>query len=272
MTKGFMKGWHNQSEEAEKRAGLWVNSCGHYATTSHVCPWRSRDDSLVIYCVAGKGIYKTGGREIVITEGQLFTAFPGVWHSYWSDADMGWEIWFSHYGGDNSVNLTSMCGLSIDEPVMEIGVNNEVVKRFAGLCSIVKKKELYYGLDASAQMYGLLLDLKKYSHRSDDNAPGILEAIKGEHDDVDGMARAAGMSKFHFIREFKRITGTTPWRYILNRKITSAKELLGDSDFSIKQIAYRLGFEDSNYFSRLFRKETGFSAREFRNLEQQHAK
>lgn len=53
-------------------------------------------------------------------------------------------------------------------------------------------------------------------------------------------------------------TGTTAKQYILDLKITEAKRLLLYSDYNVNEIAFRLGFEDSSYFSRIFKKKTSF--------------
>jgi transcriptional regulator GlxA family with amidase domain len=58
---------------------------------------------------------------------------------------------------------------------------------------------------------------------------------------------------------------TSGWSHLApNRRLNRAKELLLDSGLPVKTIAYQCGFTDANYFSRLFRKETGVTARTFR--------
>ncbi|MFI0431280.1 helix-turn-helix domain-containing protein [Mariniflexile sp. HMF6888] len=59
--------------------------------------------------------------------------------------------------------------------------------------------------------------------------------------------------------------GQNPKNIILEKKITEAKRLLYFTDLSIKEIAFRLGFEDSSYFSRIFKLKTNFSPSDFKN-------
>ncbi len=59
--------------------------------------------------------------------------------------------------------------------------------------------------------------------------------------------------------------GKSPKSIILDKKITEAKRLLYFTDLSVKEIAFRLGFEDSSYFSRIFKQKTNFSPTEFKS-------
>ncbi len=59
--------------------------------------------------------------------------------------------------------------------------------------------------------------------------------------------------------------GQSPKTIILEKKITEAKRLLYFTDLSVKEIAFRLGFEDSSYFSRIFKQKTKLSPTEFKS-------
>ena len=78
-------------------------------------------------------------------------------------------------------------------------------------------------------------------------------------------AKMCNMSEYHFIRKFKAYTGTSPHAYKTGILISKASQLLTATNMNIIQISEMLGFENSLYFSRVFRKETGLSPRAFRN-------
>ena len=59
--------------------------------------------------------------------------------------------------------------------------------------------------------------------------------------------------------EFKRQMGTSIIQYLLDIRIEEAKRLLSESSMSCSRIANAVGFEDANYFSRIFKKKTGYS-------------
>jgi AraC family transcriptional regulator len=70
---------------------------------------------------------------------------------------------------------------------------------------------------------------------------------------VAGIARAVHMSPYHFTRLFKRSTGLSPYRYVIQARVKKAKELLISNKFSIIEIAHRLGFADQSHLTRHFK-------------------
>lgn len=86
-----------------------------------------------------------------------------------------------------------------------------------------------------------------------------------EEIEIQDLASMAYMSKDHFIRRFKAELGQTPLAYITQRRIERAELLLITSDMTVKEIAFRLGYEDFSYFNRVFRKWVGMTPLEYRN-------
>jgi AraC family L-rhamnose operon transcriptional activator RhaR/AraC family L-rhamnose operon regulatory protein RhaS len=74
----------------------------------------------------------------------------------------------------------------------------------------------------------------------------------------------SGMSRTNYIRMFEATMGTSPINYLIGLRIEEASRLLRSTDRSITDIAFDVGFSDSNYFSRQFRKAHGQSPREYR--------
>ena len=79
------------------------------------------------------------------------------------------------------------------------------------------------------------------------------------HRDVhlDEIAREAGLSSFHFAREFRATTGQTPYQYLLDQRITRAKFLLRAKTSTVQDIAYETGFGSAVNFVRAFRQRVG---------------
>jgi AraC-like DNA-binding protein len=73
------------------------------------------------------------------------------------------------------------------------------------------------------------------------------------------------MSKRSFLRAFQAATGKSPIAYLIQLRINRAASLLRRGDDSITDIAFLVGFRDSNYFTRQFRKVFGTSPRAYRN-------
>ena len=79
------------------------------------------------------------------------------------------------------------------------------------------------------------------------------------------LAGKAQMSVNSLLRIFKHATDMTPIDYLIHLRVRKACELLADPTCPIKEITFKVGFSDSNYFARQFRKVMGMSASEFRH-------
>lgn len=86
---------------------------------------------------------------------------------------------------------------------------------------------------------------------------GYIKANLNEKISIDSLSNKACMSKATFYRLFKRELGISPNDYILAEKMNRAKELLARPGNKIAAISYELGFSDSNYFIRAFKKIVG---------------
>ena len=82
--------------------------------------------------------------------------------------------------------------------------------------------------------------------------------------DLDELCRRMFVSKFHFIRQFGRIYGQTPYRYLTERRMQAAKALL-DGGMSIGETCVRVGFSSVPSFASLFKRYIGYPPGKMRN-------
>lgn len=78
------------------------------------------------------------------------------------------------------------------------------------------------------------------------------------------LASVAGMSTFHFSREFKKTTGKTPHQYLMKFRVDRAKMLLSQSEMPLTEVGLRSGFSHQSHFTRLFRRLTGTTPQAYR--------
>jgi len=97
-------------------------------------------------------------------------------------------------------------------------------------------------------------------------AIAFMEAHLDWHLSLEQVAREAGMSKFHFCRQFKDATGLTFREFLVRRRVACALGLLLDQDRSVSQVYLEVGFKDLGHFSRVFRKLTGQPPSRYRRL------
>jgi len=80
---------------------------------------------------------------------------------------------------------------------------------------------------------------------------------------VDDLADHVRISKYHFLRQFKKVTGNTAVNYINYLRCEYAKQLFRTSSLQIKEVADMCGFENRSYFAKIFKQYNGITPRQF---------
>lgn len=127
-------------------------------------------------------------------------------------------------------------------------------------------------------LYSRLLDLmvflsRLYEKTDSTNANALLRvgnvigAIENEFSNdwnIEDLSRIAGMSRSTLMRVFKKATGQAPMEYLNQQRLRKGMQLLRSTRHSVSQIAFEVGFNDSNYFSRSFKKNQHMSPLAYR--------
>jgi AraC-like DNA-binding protein len=135
-------------------------------------------------------------------------------------------------------------------------INDELIK--------LKVKELILLLvksDESGQILNILKDLfnpEKYEFKDIINS-NIYEDLS-----VDDLAFLTGLSLSSFKRKFKELYNESPARYVKNKRLAKAAELLSSTDMQISEICYNTGFSDPTHFTKSFSEKYKVSPTEYR--------
>lgn len=104
--------------------------------------------------------------------------------------------------------------------------------------------------------------------QTDDAVINRCQAWVAEHyrkpSPATAMAEVSGLATRTFIRRFREATGMTPLDYVHALRLEEAKQMLETSDDSIEAIANEVGYEDTSFFGRLFRRKVGVAPGEYR--------
>jgi AraC-like DNA-binding protein len=95
-------------------------------------------------------------------------------------------------------------------------------------------------------------------------ARDLADARYDERLGVDALARAAGLSRAHFSREFRRAFGESPHSYVLTRRLERAAALLRTTERSVVEIRFSLGLESVGSFTTSFTRTYGASPTAYR--------
>jgi AraC family transcriptional regulator len=94
-----------------------------------------------------------------------------------------------------------------------------------------------------------------------------IERTASEELSLSEVARVVGLSPYHFLRLFKRETGVTPHRFLMQARVRKAIALLRETSRPVTEIAFTVGFGDLSNFINFFRREVGCPPSQFRKAE-----
>jgi len=249
-------------------AGYFERAQGHF--------WRREglDEGVVIYCTAGKGWYREGGRQWIVHPGQALYCFPRTRHAYGADRKDPWTIYWLHASGPRLRTYERALGVSRARPVLHVGVQPELRGLFHALFARFKpayRPADFLAIQGCAQhILGAFASAPRYPLTSVPEVAKVRAVVQlmresvGERRDLAFFARAYGTSAAHFVRLFRRLEGAPPMRAFNRLKIERACERLAESGAAVKEVALAVGFRDPAHFSRAFKRAVGQSPERYR--------
>lgn len=245
-------------------------------------PRKIRDWELIYFPEGSHSVYRLEDRTYTLDEPCFIITRPGELHQYEYDLNQPTRHLFIHFSFPADSKARS---LGEENPLYILQRGSSCHIPFHGDMLLAMMKQILYisyALPDRTQQRGgaLLLALLEeinghlVDHPIEENneqlPPQILRALNyidshlEEPLSVEQLARKVGWTHEHFTRSFARYIGRTPRETIIHRRIDRACQLLLHENHSIKQVAFAVGFNDENYFSRVFKSVKGMTASKYR--------
>ena len=245
----------------------------HTKSIGRVRPDRTRvlRDFHLVFLARGHGRFICDGkREMAVNAGDLIVLFPGLWHRYVFDPDSDWQEYWVLYNGSIAQRLRDKGFLDPAQPVLHMPDPAAAAGQFDAMFARLRRGEHSAAAGELMVLLGLATgQCRGAQPRQGDHVTEVLEAAleqlgEAGHQDADmrAIADAASMSYAHFRRVFKTRLGISPHQYHLQMLINRAKGLLGEG-LHVGEVSAELGFDDTYYFSRLFKQKTGLAPSEW---------
>lgn len=259
-------------------SNLYLTDIGYYprATNHYRCRQQAIDQYVLIYCVDGSGWYRVGEEQYAVRKNQFFILPAGCPHAYGVAQGSEWTIYWIHFRGE----LAHFYAEGAQKP-QEINIST--VSRVSERNNIFE--EIFHTLEqsqnieslryASSLLHHYLASMRylkqfRQAKKIEENVNVVEAAIHymketvERHVTIQEVINYIGYSPTRFHTLFKKQTGSTPLSYFNQLKMQWACKLLRETDMKMNQICFKIGIEDSLYFSRLFSKNMGMSPREYR--------
>lgn len=260
--------------EAELAQPYYCTEAGLFYGLKHFSTARTDKESYILfYTLRGAGLIEQGGSTVTLGVGQAlllncrtpqsYCTAPGqsCWHHYWVHLDgAGVAAMEKLLHAEKKLVPVQLTGARMQE-LFELALSE--IERDTVESMVRRGAALHEMLALWAQ--NILSQGEALSVRQ-----VILQAAKTvrehyqEELSLSGLLEEAHMSKSYFLRLFRRYLGTTPYNYLVNYRITQAKELLVLTDHTVSEIAREVGFGDASNFSTRFSRATGQSPLQYR--------
>ena len=212
----------------------------------------------------------------------LLWLFPGVWHRYRPQQEVGWtERWFS-FNGDLVHRLWSQGLVAPTRAVASIGDEDAVVDKYdamfrrihgnplshTGLHSLQVLRLVAESIESIAALRREGQNAVESPRRSDDplvdQALKIIRTQSHRAISIEDMAQELSVARRTLDRRFAAATGRSILEEINDCRLNRAKRLLAETDLSIRLIANLVGFSSAERLGLLFSRREGASPSEFR--------
>ncbi len=180
-----------------------------------------------------------------------------------------WSIsWLGLYG-QTVKEYIDLLGVTPQNPILHVSLYNELKTVMDNIYDISKNISLSSKLSVTGLIYeffSVLMQNSTLVQKTDriNSALKIIDYNYCTNISVEQIAKRLSLDPAYFSRKFTEKVGISPKKYILHKRIERAKELLSVTDASVFEISNSVGYEDSFYFCRIFKKITHFSPSEYR--------
>ena len=259
-----------------------LRGIGMHHITSHDYHWdnRVRKNSYILlqYTISGKGSFQTPDHTYPQQTGDLFLVqVPGDSQYSLPDDSECWDVLYLEFSSECLPLLYHIhlsCG-----PAFHLEASSTLPEQMKQLYADAISNQLASVFDNSKAAYAFLLDLADYALEHPALSSPRVTLAKNYLDsnyyntdlNLDEVADAVGLSKYHLCREFNHLYGISPGKYLANLRLQKSCALLLQShQHTIAEIASMVGFSNDNYFCKVFRKAFGTTPTQYRLQNQNY--
>ena len=259
-----------------------LRGIGMHHITSHDYHWdnRVRKNSYVLlqYTISGKGSFQTPDHTYPQQTGDLFLVqVPGDSQYSLPDNSEYWDVLYLEFSSECLpllYHIHQSCG-----PAFHLEASSPLPEQMKQLYADAISNQLASVFDNSKSAYAFLLDLADYALEHPALSSPRVTLAKNYLDshyyttdlNLDEVADAVGLSKYHLCREFNHLYGISPGKYLANLRLQKSCALLLQSrQHTIAEIASLVGFSNDNYFCKVFRKAFGTTPTQYRLQNQNY--
>jgi AraC family transcriptional regulator, arabinose operon regulatory protein len=253
---------------------LYPLAFGHYRhALGHRMHREHHDDDLLIYCTEGQAHLNVCGQPFEVTAGDLLLLPAGVHHRYASNPVQPWTLYWVHYTGPLAGAFREHMGFCDRVYIKKLGRQPRLLVDFNGLLAArqtgFRAQDLVHASNRLRQLLTAVSLCNGEEHRYHGLDLDMIHSYMRDHLSerlmLKQLADLVDLSPAHFATRYRQLTGVAPIQHFLHLKVEQACQRLDSTDLPFFAISAELGYDDSYYFSRLFKKVMGQSPNAYRH-------
>ncbi len=245
------------------------------ALENRMTPYNWHENVEILFVTQGEGKGLLGEEEVELREGDICVINSNIVHSVSSKSGITYECLIPDisFFRENGINIEALEleNFIRDEKAKELYL--EVIKEYkeesfqvAGKRCAVLNLILYIVRNYSKERVGADLKTRRKTAENINFAVNFMKENFKEKLTVEQIAEQAGMSKYYFLREFKKRTGVTVVTFLNILRCHNAQKLISRGE-TVWLAARKSGFENNSYFTKVFKKIKGILPSEYANNE-----
>lgn len=262
------------SNDFFKNLDAFVYTCGYETCKpGHSYGPALRSGYLIHYVLSGKGYYKVKDRVYRLKEGDAFLICPDELIYYEADRKTPWTYTWIGFQGVKIKGYLERTSL-LSHPVFHYGQDDRIRlchEKMFEANRLNANRDLIMNSILYEYLFLLVRKFPREQYTPGEKQIGYveevltyLEANYSQNISVQTLADSLGLNRSYLHRLFKSATGSSLQEYLLDLRIRKACSLLKTTCLPVSVISLSVGYEDTLYFSRLFKKKKGISPSQYR--------
>ena len=250
---------------------LMVNCAGAYNQLPKHYDYnpKGRLDYYLMYIISGEAMVYNGDKYVIANEGSIIVFPPNKGYKH-INKDVPISYFWVHFTGSDVPSILSRYGINQFPIMNKANGENKISNRFQKLFDGFSKNDKFRDYDLSALLDRLLVEIGRAISAEQSEKALFPKSIRYINEfyykpiRITELAKMENVSMTTYNLHFKRQMGMSPTQYILALRMHSAKELLESSKLPIRDIGAMCGYDDFNFFTKVFKKYTNKSPSAYR--------
>ena len=232
-----------------------------------------RKDYYLLYVIQGTLVGTNSDGKATINAGEVVVMPPKKYYCFDCYAEDTVYFLCVQFTGSQALEKLKHYGISIFPSINKLSTNNQIQKRFKSLFDAFSLEDEYRSEELSVILERIFIEIARAIKNKENDKVILSRSIRYINEyytteiRITDLAKMENMCTTAYNMAFKKQFGISPIKHIISLRIQLAIELLETSNISIKEISMLSGYDNFNYFSRIFKEYTGNSPSEYRKLK-----